>query len=64
MEEPKSAVLNCGPVISLAVIGKLDLLTDLFDKTFIPKAVWEELNNSEFVKDYPGIKPFFKKKVE
>ena len=36
-------IADTGPVISLAVIGKLDILDALFDQIAIPPAVWREL---------------------
>jgi len=37
-----NAVINSTPLISLAIIDKLSLLDDLFDKVYIPTAVFEE----------------------
>ena len=64
MKTAKTVVLDTGPVISLSIIDKLDLLTHLFDKIFIPNAVWEELNRSEFFQDFPKIKSFFESRVK
>lgn len=64
MKKSKTVVLDTGPVISLSIIDKLDILTHLFDKIFIPNAVWEELNRSEFFQDFPQIKSFFEGKVK
>ena len=38
-----SVVSNASPLISLARIGKLDLLRQLYDELFIPEAVWHEV---------------------
>ena len=38
-----SVVSNASPLISLARIGKLDLLHQLYDELFIPEAVWHEV---------------------
>ena len=64
MKTAKTVVLDTGPVISLSIIDKVDLLTHLFDKIFIPNAVWEELNRSEFFQDFPKIKSFFESRVK
>jgi uncharacterized protein len=37
------AVFNSSPLINLAKAGKLDILTGLFKKCFIPDAVYKEL---------------------
>jgi predicted nucleic acid-binding protein len=39
-------VADTGPLISLAVIDKLDLLDTLFYDVVIPEAVWQELENN------------------
>ncbi len=38
-----SIVSNASPLISLARIGKLDLLRQLYGVLFIPEAVWHEV---------------------
>ncbi len=38
-----SVVSNASPLISLARIGKLDLLRQLYGELFIPEAVWHEV---------------------
>jgi len=38
-----SVVADTGPIIALAVIGKLDVLRSLFDEVFVPEAVHEEI---------------------
>lgn len=40
------------------MIDKLDILSHLFDKIFIPNAVWEELNRSNFSRNFPQAKSF------
>ena len=64
MKKDKTVVLDTGPVISLSIIDKLELLTHLFDKIFVPNAVWEELNRSEFFQAFPKIKAFFESRVK
>jgi uncharacterized protein len=36
-------VSNSGPLITLATIGRLDLLESLFEQVAIPQAVYEEV---------------------
>ena len=38
-----SVVSNASPLISLARIGRLDLLRQLYGELFIPEAVWHEV---------------------
>lgn len=64
MKKKSSIVLDTGPIISLAVIDKLEILAHLFDEVSIPTAVWEELSKSEFFKDFPQIKSFFEGRVK
>lgn len=44
-------VSNSGPLISLARIGRLDLLPELFGKVVVPTAVFQELTRHA---DHPG----------
>jgi hypothetical protein len=39
-------------------------LSHLFDKIFIPKAVWEELESSDFCHDFPKVRSFFEGRVK
>ena len=39
------AVSNTSPISNLALVGRLDLLLDQFQKVWIPNAVEEELQN-------------------
>lgn len=56
-------ISDSGPIFSLAIINKLDLLTALFDSVYIPKAVWEELTKDNTTEFFPRISDFFEKKV-
>ena len=38
-------VSNSTPIISLATIGRIDLLSQLFGMIYIPKAVYNELKS-------------------
>jgi predicted nucleic acid-binding protein len=37
-------IADSGPIISLALIDKLDLLEELYGAVYIPEAVWQELS--------------------
>lgn len=37
-------VSNTSPIINLAIIGKLELLKNVFGKIIIPQAVYDEIN--------------------
>ncbi|MEX2590934.1 MAG: DUF3368 domain-containing protein [Chitinophagales bacterium] len=56
-------IADTGPIFSLAIINKLELLNHLFDEIKIPKAVWEEITLDKSTKFYQNIKMFFKPKV-
>jgi predicted nucleic acid-binding protein len=51
-------VADTGPLISLAVIGQLDLLDALFDRTVIPRAVWRELEANMEELSIPAVRRF------
>jgi uncharacterized protein len=40
----KILVADTSPLISLIVINKLSVLTDLYEEVYLPKEVWDELN--------------------
>ena len=48
-------VCNSSPIIGLSMIGRLDLLWELFDKVFISQAVYNEIANHENIKNITGI---------
>ena len=56
-------ISDSGPIFSLAVIDKLDVLNALFDEIYIPKAVWDELTLDKTTPYYQKIAAFFKDKV-
>ena len=56
-------IADSGPIISLAVIDKLELLTFLFDDIKIPTAVWSEVTADESKPFYQRIYNFFEDKV-
>jgi len=40
-------VSNTTPIISLASIGKIDILKHFFDKVYIPQAVYDEIKSKK-----------------
>jgi len=40
-------VSNATPIISLASIGKIDILKHFFDKVYIPQAVYDEIKSKK-----------------
>lgn len=45
-------ITNATPIISLAIIGKLSLLNELFEEVYVPEAVYQEVVNEESNQDY------------
>lgn len=45
-------IADTSPLISLLVIGQLQLLGQLFEEYYLPKAVWDELNSHNELSDY------------
>ncbi|MGB3850634.1 MAG: DUF3368 domain-containing protein [Tunicatimonas sp.] len=56
-------IADSGPIISLALVNKLDVLTLLFDDVKIPTAVWNEITADESNLFYQKISSFFRDKV-
>lgn len=56
-------IADSGPVFSLALINKLDILNTLFDDIKIPQAVWNEITYDKTKPDYQKIYHFFKDKI-
>ena len=55
---------DSGPMFSLAVVGQLKILNDIFGKVFIPTAVWEEVTMEKDSQFYHMILDFFQDKVK
>jgi predicted nucleic acid-binding protein len=51
-------VADTGPLISLAVIGRIDLLDTLFHHVVIPQAVWRELEANVEELSIPAVRRF------
>ena len=56
-------IADAGPIFSLAVTNKLEILDQLFDEIKIPNAVWEEVTLIKTTKFYKTIEQYFKSKV-
>ncbi|TVZ26534.1 hypothetical protein JM83_1501 [Gillisia sp. Hel_I_86] len=56
-------IADAGPIFSLAIIDKLEILNSLFDEIKIPNAVWEEITLKKNTEYYKKIKRFFEPKV-
>lgn len=57
-------IADAGPIFSLAIIDKLEILNQLFDEIKIPNAVWEEITLDKSTVFYKKIEEFFKPKVQ
>ncbi|MFT4758348.1 MAG: putative nucleic acid-binding protein [Paraglaciecola sp.] len=57
-------ISDAGPIFSLAIIDKLEILDKLFDEIYIPKAVWEELTRDKTTAHYQRIVDYFKDKTK
>lgn len=57
-------IADAGPIFSLALIDKLELLELLFDDIKIPKAVWEEISHDDSKPFHNKICNFFAARVE
>lgn len=56
-------IADSGAIFSLALVGKLNLLEQIFDSVKIPYAVWEEITLDKSNKIYPDVNSFFKDKI-
>ncbi len=64
MDKKGIIIADTGPIISLAIIDKLHLLSELFDFVYIPKGVWIELTRNHLREDYSKIVAFFSNKIK
>jgi len=48
-------VADAGPIFSLAIIDKLELLNELFDDVKISNAVWKEISLNKSTKFFKKI---------
>lgn len=56
-------IADAGPIFSLAIIDKLEILNFLFDEVVISKAVWEEITTDKTTSFYNKMKQFFESKI-
>ena len=56
-------ISDAGPIFSLATIDRLDILLEIFDEVYIPRAVWLELTLDKETIYYQIIVDFLKDKV-
>ena len=56
-------IADSGPIFSLALIDKLELLNSLFDDIKIPQAVWDEISIDDTKPFNKRICIFFKDKI-
>lgn len=56
-------IADAGPIFSLAIIDKLELLDRLFEDIRIPRAVWEEITLNKNTGFYKVIEEYFESKV-
>lgn len=57
-------IADSGPIFSLTLIDKLNLLDELFDDVMIPNAVWEEITKISNHSYYNKIYTYFYNKVQ
>lgn len=56
-------IADAGPIFSLAILNKLDLLNNIFNSIQIPEAVWKEITFDETTSFHKIIVDFFQNKV-
>jgi uncharacterized protein len=57
-------IADSGPLFSLALIDRLDILEALFDYVIIPQAVWSEITYDRTKPDYNLLYSFFEDKTK
>lgn len=56
-------IADAGPIFSLAIIDKLELLNEIFDDIKIPRAVWHEITLDKKTTFYGKIHDYFEHSV-
>jgi len=57
-------IADSGPIFSLAIVDRLEILNSLFDSIKIPVAVWKEITLDKTAEHYQKIHLFFRDKTE
>lgn len=57
-------ILDSGPIFSLAIVNQLEILNKLFDETYIPNAVYEEITKDQTTEHYQRIADYFQGKIK
>lgn len=57
-------ISDAGPIFSLALIDKLEVLDHLFEEVKIPKAVWVEITRDQSTFFYKNIVNYFEDKIK
>jgi predicted nucleic acid-binding protein len=57
-------ISDAGPIFSLAIVDKLEILDEIFEGVFIPSAVWEEVTRDKSKNYFKSINEFFKDRVK
>ena len=52
MSKMEKIITNSTPIIGLSILGKLHLLSDLFEEVYIPDAVYQEIIHSNSSRQY------------
>ncbi len=59
MKKKRLIIADSGPIFSLALIDKLDILTSLFSEVRIANAVWEEITLNKKISYFTKVYDFF-----
>ncbi len=57
-------ISDSGPIFSLAMVNKLEVLEELFVEIFIPNAVWDEITKDQNSQYYQRIVVYFQHRVK
>lgn len=57
-------VSDAGPIFSLAIANQLELLSELFDEIYIPKAVWQEVIRDRTTEHYQRVVDYFADRIK
>ncbi len=57
-------ISDSGPIFSLSIIDKLEILDEMFEEVYIPPAVWEEITRDKTKNYFRKMNDFFKHRVK